>query len=62
VLKDNVIRQIPTATLGAWAMAQIGIDPNIKFSQQTYRKHREILRAYGVDLDADVRMIQFAKR
>lgn len=62
MLKDNAIRQIPTATLGAWAMAQIGINPKTKFSQQTYRKHREILRAYGVDLDADVRLLQNAKR
>lgn len=58
MLTEKAIREIPTNTLALWAIVNSGINPHLKYSPNTYFKHRSILRAYGIDIEPEVRKLE----
>lgn len=50
-LTKEKIREIPTSALSVIGLIQMGIDPLDKMTRQTLTKHRQLLKAYGYDID-----------
>ncbi len=52
--KPIPLTEISNPTLGFWGIHSLGIDVQKRFSALAYTKHKQILKAYGYDIDQPI--------